>query len=202
LAAQHYFKVSATEEVFLSWVLAGEEAAAGRHLDNVAPCLFGGLTLSFFDGDIPVIRSFPIKHNLWIALVTPRVRVATRDARSVLSRNVSADTYCKGIANAAGVALALSHGDLDLLSFCLHDPYAEPARAPLVPHYYRAKEIALDHGALGFSLSGSGPTVFAACDRLEVANRVCEHVAELYLDIGCSTHIVQVADRGACVLDA
>lgn len=202
LAAQHYFKVSAAEDQLVSWALAGEEAAAGRHLDNIAPCLFGGLTISFFDGQTPVIRSFSVKNTLWMALITPRIRVATRDARAVLSKQVSADVYCRGLANAVGVALALSHGDTDLLSYCLDDPYAEPARAPLIPHFVRAKELALEQGALGFSLSGSGPTVFAACDRLEVASRVCEAVADLYLDVGCGTHVVQVANRGASVLES
>lgn len=201
LAAQHFFKVSASEETLVSWALAGEVAAAGRHLDNIAPCLFGGLTVSFFDGQTPVIRSFIVKNTLWMALVTPRVRVATREARTVLSKQVPASIYCRGVANAVGVALALSHGDTDLLSYCLDDPYAEPARGPLIPQFFRAKELALEQGALGFSLSGSGPTVFAACDRLEVANRVCQSVADLYHEIGCSTHVVQVANRGASVLE-
>ncbi len=197
LGCSHFFKVALTEAEALDMALSGEEAVAGRHLDNLVPCFLGGLTLSFFSQGEAVVRRFDVHPRFWLTIITPRVEVATRSARDVLPQQLSPKVYVEGLSHATGVALALVQGDADLLSYSLKDPYAVPARSHLVPHFQEAESEAHRAGALGLSLSGSGPTLFAFSDSLEVAEKVSEGVASLYFELGCSVHVCQPSACGA-----
>jgi homoserine kinase len=135
-------------------------ASGSVHLDNVAPALLGGLLLITSSG-LP--RSLPFAADLRIVVASPALSLATREARRVLPREVPLALAVAHAENLAGFVHALHTDDRALLRATLRDLLAEPWRADLVPGFREAQAGALGAGALGCSLSGSGPAVFAVC---------------------------------------
>lgn len=178
----------------LEAALAGEEAVAGRHYDNLAPCLHGGLVL-VLPRDPPRLVQVPLKGTWWLALVTPATRLETKKARSVLPSLVDRKVWVAQMANTAALTLALSRGDSELAKHALQDVYAEPARAPLIPSFAEAKSAALKAGALGCSISGAGPTVFALTDSRLKALRCAKAMQRAFGE--ATLHVGQVSKRGA-----
>ncbi|HYW31885.1 MAG TPA: homoserine kinase [Gemmatimonas sp.] len=146
----------------LQAALAAESVVAGRHLDNVASSLMGGV-ICVRGIDPPDVCNVPVRMELWFALAHPAIRVRTADARAVLPASFARETLIAQMGNVASLVAALAAGDHALFGRSLVDVIAEPARAPLVPGFAAAKQAAFESGALGVSLSGSGPTTFAAC---------------------------------------
>lgn len=141
----------------------GERSATGTlHPDNVAPSLLGGIVL-VLQKDPPIVEQLPVPADLWVAVVYPHVEVLTKYARSILSDQVGREAFVGQSARIAGFIAALYRGDLELLGRCLSDEIIEPQRAPLIPDFYAVKHAALLAGALGASISGSGPSVFSLC---------------------------------------
>jgi homoserine kinase len=158
--------LGASREDLLESALAGEEVAAGaRHGDNVAPCLLGGFVLvrSVEAGAPPDVVTLEAPDDLRFVVAHPHVRVATREARDVLPRAVPLADAVRQWANVGALVAALARGDWELLGRSLEDRVAEPVRGPRTPGYDVLKRAALDAGAVGANLSGSGPTVFALC---------------------------------------
>lgn len=138
----------------------GAYSGAG-HLDNVAPSLLGGLRMVVPGRDgRPTARELPWPRDLVFVVVHPEWQLPTAASRAALPGEVSLAGAVGFAGNLAGFVHALHTGDRGLLARCLRDPLAEPYRAPLVPGFPAAKAAALAAGALGFSLSGSGPSVF------------------------------------------
>lgn len=143
--------------------LSAEAQLAGRHLDNIAPSLLGGIVVVRSMDPIDV-ASVPVPERLRLVLVCPSQRLRTAEARAVLPEQVPLETVIHQMAQVAAIVAACHAGDLDLLGRALDDRLAESVRAPLLPGFRRAKQAALDAGALGVSISGAGPTAFAVCD--------------------------------------
>ena len=142
-----------------------ESAASGSvHLDNVAPSLLGGLRLITSGGQA---ESLPFPGGLVLVLFLPRLSLSTRRARSVLPAEVSLSTTVAHAQNLAGLIHALYQGDRELLGKSLQDLLAEPHRAHLVPGFRSVQEAVMAAGALGCSLSGSGPAVFALSEEAD-----------------------------------
>lgn len=179
--------------------LRGEEAASGAaHPDNVAPALFGGFVLVRSLDPIDWVR-VEAPAGVWFALVRPHRTVRTEDARRVLPRQVPLRDAIENCRNAAAVALGVALGDRSLWGRATIDRIAEPARAPLLPGLEEARRAALGAGALGHSISGSGPSLFALCGGPEVARRAAEAMAAVYRRAGtpCDTHVLRPDNRGA-----
>lgn len=175
--------------------LEGESAVAGRHLDNIAPSVVGGLALSRSVDPIDVIK-LPVAADWWIALVTPRVRIQTKDARALLPNETDRATWIQQMANTTALAHAFAIADAALLRRSLDDRYAEPRRAPLIPHFYDVKAAALEAGAFGCSISGSGPTLFAIAEN-EAAARACvEAMRRAFREVESTVHIAAIAKEG------
>jgi homoserine kinase len=175
--------------------LEGESAVAGRHLDNIAPSVVGGLALSRSVDPIDVIK-LPVAADWWIALVTPRVRIQTKDARALLPNECDRATWIQQMANTTALAHAFATADGALLRRALDDRYAEPRRAPLIPHFHDVKKAALDNGAYGCSISGSGPTLFAIAEN-EAAARTCAAAMQrAFGEIESNVHIGAIAKEG------
>lgn len=172
--------------------LEGESAVAGRHLDNIAPSVVGGLALSRSVDPIDVIK-LPVAAEWWIALVTPRVRIQTKDARALLPG--AFDEWIAQMANTTALAHAFAVADGELLRRALDDRYAEPRRAPLIPRFHEVKRAALDAGAFGCSISGSGPTLFAIAAN-EAGARACAAAMERAFGEVASTHVGAIAKEG------
>jgi homoserine kinase len=151
--------------------LDAEEAVAGRHADNVAPALLGGIVLLRAVDPLDLVQ-LPVPPELFVVLVRPDQRMRTADARAVLPREVPRAVALHQAAQVAAMVAALAAGDYALLGRAIDDRIAEPARAGLLPGFAEAKAAALEAGALGSSISGSGPTAFALARGREQAERV------------------------------
>ncbi|HSG40926.1 MAG TPA: homoserine kinase, partial [Thermoanaerobaculia bacterium] len=154
----------------------GEGLVSGSaHLDNVVPSLAGGLRILVpGPGGEPDARPLPWPENLVIAVVSPVFELSTQASRQALPRCFSLADTLAFAQNLAGFILALESDDRGLLRRCLRDILAEPHRAPLVPGFSAAQAAALEAGALGCSLSGSGPALFAVAESPEHGREVAE----------------------------
>lgn len=182
----------------LECALEAEAAVAGRHLDNLAPSLLGGLVLVRTVQPVDVIR-LPVPAALRVVLVHPHQRLGTREARAALPATLPRDLALQQAANIAAMVAGACLGDLALLGRAIDDRIAEPARAPLLPGFVAARRAALDAGALGCSISGAGPTAFAFTDRDDLSVRVAEAMVRAYGDAGVAANakITQVDPAGA-----
>lgn len=159
------------KEKLLRYALIGEKVASGAcHADNIAPCLFGGLTLATLrdtkrasPGDVPEVDvlALPIPEGISCVLLHPHVRVDTKEARKILKKDVSLHDYVTQSSNLARFLAGCYRGDLELIRHSLSDILIEPQRAHLIPGFEAIQQTALEEGALGCSISGSGPSIFA-----------------------------------------
>ncbi|NND59301.1 MAG: homoserine kinase [Gammaproteobacteria bacterium] len=153
--------------------LAGESLASGgrAHADNVAPALLGGLTIAQHAEDRWYMRRLPVPSSLRCVLVHPELEVATRTGRALLADHVPMDQVVEQISATAGFVAGCLADDIELIGRSLRDPIVEPQRAHLVRGFTTVQSAALEQGALGCSLSGSGPSMFAFA-RPEDADRI------------------------------
>ena len=158
----------ATEDL-LSFALAGEAVATGAAtIDNVAPQLLGGLRLAHPDGGTPI--AVPVPKDLQCVVVHPACSIETRQSRRGLNESISLATVTKQAGLLAAFVSACHLGDIDLLSRSLRDVLIEPQRSSGIPGFANVQEAAMKNSALGCSLSGSGPSVFAWCRRSDARN--------------------------------
>jgi homoserine kinase len=167
----------------LAACLGAEERVAGRHLDNIAPSLLGGIVL-IRCMEPPDLVQLPVPDELVVVLVRPAQQMRTADARAVLPRDVSRDVALHQAAQVGALVAALALGDYELLGRAIDDRIAEPARAGLLPGFREAKAAALAAGALGSSISGSGPTAFALTRGPAVGERVAAAMVAAYAAVG------------------
>ena len=142
--------------------IEAEAAVSGRHADNVAPALLGGLILVRSVDPLDIVR-VPLPEGLHITVVTPAFELPTKRARAVLPEMVPLSDLVRNTANIGALISACHSGDLGLLGRCVTDRVVAAARAALVPGAPQVMAAALDCGALGSSISGAGPSVFALC---------------------------------------
>jgi homoserine kinase len=178
--------------------LEAEAAVAGRHLDNVAPALLGGIVLVRSVDPIEVTR-LPVPAGLRIVLAHPAQRLSTAEARRALPSEVSRAVALHQMAQTSAMVAACFTNDLELFGRAIDDRIAEPARAPLLQGFSVAKQAALAAGALGSSISGAGPTMFAVVSGEEMGARVADAIRDAYASAGveCTTRVTQVDERGA-----
>lgn len=161
-----------TKSELLGIALQSEKLACGAaHADNAAPALFGGFLL-IRENNPPDIVELPVPENLYCTIIHPEIEINTADARNILAPNVPLKDAVKQWANTAGLVAGLYRKDLTLISRSMNDYIIEPQRARLIPHFYELKKAALDRGALGCSISGSGPSLFALSNSQEIAQKI------------------------------
>lgn len=178
------------------------------HLDNVAPSLRGGLQLVVpptGDGGSPTARALPWHErfgDLVLAVASPEHELATEESRRALPAAVPLAQAVAFAGNLAAFVLAVERGDRDLLRRCLRDPLAEPHRAPLVPGFRAAQAAALEAGALGCTLSGSGPATFALAEDEDAGRAVAEALRQGFAaaGLGATVRLCRIDPRGARVL--
>ncbi len=182
----------------LECAIEAEATVAGRHADNLAPALYGGISLVRSVTPMDIVR-LPVPDGLHVVLAHPDQRMKTADAREVLPRFISRQTTIQQMANVSAMVAACYTGDLALLGRSLDDQIAEPARGVLLPGFIEAKAAALAEGALGGSISGAGPTSFYLCDSSACADAVAMAVVVAYsrLGIACTARVCRPALLGA-----
>ena len=186
----------------LPFAMEGERAACGSaHADNVAPSLLGGFILIRSYDPLDVI-DLPVPENFFATVVHPQVEVKTEYARSILKKEVLLSDAVTQWGNLAGLVAGLFMSDCDLIGRSLKDVIAEPARSLLIPGFEEVKEKALNCGALGCSISGSGPSVFALSSRRNIAEKAGEEMKEEFekLKIESTVYISEVNKEGARII--
>jgi homoserine kinase len=203
VAANELLGRPAGMDVLLACAMAGESAGCGApHPDNVAPSLHGGFVLAR-SADPPDIVRLPVPEGLSCAVLHPHLSVKTGAARAMLGDTVRLSDAIRQWGNVGALVAALFSRDLGLLARSIEDVVAEPKRAALVPGFHAVKAAALAAGALGCSLSGSGPSVFALAAALEDARRVGDAMQKVFaLESAVETDlwVSPVGTRGARVV--
>ena len=181
-------------EQTITAALEAEATVAGRHLDNIAASVLGGLTLVRSVDPIDVIA---LPSPAWsVALVTPHVRVETKAARAMLPQEWDRKSWTQQMANTAALVHAFATSDSALVRRALDDRYAEPLRATLIPHFHDVKRAAVLAGAFACGISGSGPTIFAIAENDEVAKQCAAAMQAAFAEIASDAHVAPIAREG------
>jgi len=191
-----------TKREMLPFAVLGEQVADGAyHADNVAPSLMGGLVL-IRDNETLDVHRLPSIKGLTLAVVHPSLEILTKDSRSILSDEVSLKQMIKQTGSVGGLVAAMYKGDLELLQRSLQDVVIEPQRAKLIPGFYKVQEAAMTSGALGCSISGAGPSIFAICPNNFVAENAGLAMQQVFkdLNIGSTIFISGINQEGAILI--
>lgn len=203
VAANEVLGRPAPMEILLECAMAGEQAGCGSiHPDNVTPSLYGGFILAR-SAQPPDIVRLPVPDGLACAVLHPRIEIETGAARRLLGDQVALPDAIRQWANVGALVAALYTSDLALLSRALVDHVAEPKRASLVPGLAQIKAAALSAGALGCSLSGSGPSIFALAATLELAQAAGGAMQRAFAHqsaVGADLWVCPVGRQGARVI--
>ncbi len=185
-------------EQLLSYALAGEKyASGGIHADNVAPSLLGGMVFCP-PVLLPQVLSLPVPKGVSAALIHPELQVNTAHARKKLAKGYTLDQWLSQQGYMGGFIAACASGDIELIGKTLKDVIIEPQRKAAVPCFDAVKEAAERGGALGFSLSGSGPSMFALCPDNYAKNiAVAMEQACRGMGIECQSYVSSMSAPGA-----
>jgi homoserine kinase len=186
----------------LKFAMHGEAVASGSvHVDNIAPSLFGGLVLTV-GIDHPRTKQIPVPPSVRCVLAHPHMFLSTREARRVLRKTVDLSDLVWQTANLAGFLSACYTNDLAMLRDAFEDVIIEPQRATLIPGFKAVKQAAMGNGALGCSISGAGPTVFAWAEepyaegvRVAMVEAFAEH------DLATDSWVSAIDTEGARILE-
>ncbi len=191
-----------SKKQLLPFAMAGEASADGAyHADNVGPSLLGGIVFIRSNEELDIAQ-LPVPKNLWAAVVHPDIEILTKVAREILPTTIPIENATQQIGNLGGLICGIIQEDYGMISRSIHDVIAEPQRQKLIPEFYKAKRAALANGALGFSISGAGPSVFALCEGEEIANKVAAAVSKVFSDINLENqmHVSPINQNGVHVI--
>jgi homoserine kinase len=200
VAANHLLGNRFTRQDLVRFAMFGEKVASGvKHADNIAPCIYGGVTLirAIHPLDIVSIEAPP----LHVTVVHPQIEVRTSDARQILKQQVLLKDAIKQWGNIAGLVAGFIKGDYGLIGRSLEDVIIEPVRSILIPGFDEVKRNCKEAGALGGGISGSGPSIFML-SRDEATARAVETVMiAVYEKIGLAyqTHVTTINMEGVKV---
>ena len=183
LAVNELFGAPLSRRDLLVHALAGERAAAGStHADNAAPSLLGGIVLVRGYDPLEVL-DLPVPPSLRVVVVHPHFRVETSKARALLRGfGFPIEQAVANLGNLGAFVAALYRNDLELLGRCIEDRLVEPLRIPLIPGFREVRQAARSAGALGCSISGSGPSIFALADNDVAAARAADAMSAALMD--------------------
>lgn len=190
-----------SNEDLVRFAMFGEKVASGvKHADNIAPCIYGGITLirSIFPLDIISIPA----PDLFVTVVHPQIEVKTADARQILRKEVLLKDAIKQWGNIAGLVAGFIKNDLQLIGRSLEDVIIEPVRSILIPGFDEVKQRSKEAGALGGGISGSGPSIFMLSEEEETALSVENVMKEIYQRIGIPyhTYVTTINHQGVTVI--
>jgi homoserine kinase len=191
-----------SKDDLVRFAMNGEKVASGvKHADNIAPCIFGGVTLvrSIFPLEIVTLPS----PELFVTIVHPQIEVRTADARSILRQKVLLKDAIKQWGNIAGLVAGLMKSDYDLIGRSLEDVIIEPVRSILIPGFDALKLSCKQAGALGGGISGSGPSIFMLSKTEEIAKAVEKEMHELYAEMNLPhhTYVTTINQKGVEIVD-
>jgi len=182
----------------VKFAMQGEKLASEvAHADNVAPALFGGFTLVRSYGPLDII-ALPTPNELFATVIHPQIEVKTSDSRKILKTKITLEKGIQQWGNVGGLVAGLFQSDYDLIGRSLQDHIVEPIRSILIPGFDAIKSNAINAGALGGGISGSGPSIFALSKGGATAKKVAKSMHETYQNIGIpfDIHISKVNTQG------
>jgi homoserine kinase len=183
VAANYLLDNYFSQEDLVRFAMNGEKLASGvKHADNIAPCIYGGVTLirSVFPLDIISLSSPP----LFVTVVHPQIEVKTSDARQILRKEVLLKDAIKQWGNIAGLVTGFLKSDYDLIGRSLEDVIIEPVRSILIPGFDDVKKMSKEAGALGGGISGSGPSIFMLNKDEQTAQQIKTIMEDVYTKLG------------------
>ncbi len=192
-----------TAKELVPFAMKGEELACGYgHADNVAPALMGGFVLIRSYEPLDII-SLPFPEDLHAAIVYPEVDVPTKDARQMIRSKVLLKDAVIQWGNVAGLVSGLFMKDYELIGRSMTDVLVEPTRAILIPDFYVLRQLALNAGAIGFGISGSGPSVFALTRNADEAHKITEQLQNHLkkMAINSLSFVSEVNKKGPIIID-
>ncbi len=191
-----------SDKELVDFAMDGEVVASGaRHADNVAPSVLGGFTLVRQNEPLDVIK-IPTPSELHVVVLHPEIEVKTSDSRAILKKQIQLADAVKQWGNVAGLIAGLFTDDYELIGRSMEDYAVVPTRSLLIPMYDKFKEQAIVNGALGFSISGSGPSVFALCKGDEDAKSVKKVLVETIeqTNLLYNIHVSKVSTEGCRIV--
>ncbi len=191
-----------TAHELINFAMEGEGLASGSvHADNVAPVLLGGITLVRTTDPIDVVQ-LPTPKELTAVIMHPKIELKTVHAREIIKKNVTMEKAIQQWGNLGAFVSALYDEDYDLMSRSLKDEIVEPMRSLLIPEFESLKKASKDVGALGFGISGSGPSVYALTKGVDTAEKVYEAINEIISSIGIDfeIYISKINQQGIKIL--
>ncbi len=197
VAANHLLGNIYSKEDLVRFAMNGEKLASGvKHADNIAPCIYGGVTLirSIFPLDIITLPS----PTLYVTVVHPQIEVKTSDARQILRKEILLKDAIYQWGNIGGLVAGLMKNDIALISRSLEDVIIEPVRSMLIPGFDEVKKKSKAAGALGGGISGSGPSIFMLSENEIIAKQVEVLMIDIYNKIGVDykTYVTTINNEG------
>jgi homoserine kinase len=191
-----------TAHELIAFAMEGEGLASGSaHADNVAPVLMGGITLVRSINPVDVIQ-LPTPKALTAVILHPKIELKTMHAREIIKKNVTMEKAIQQWGNLGAFVSALFNEDYDLMSRSLKDEIVEPMRSLLIPEFESLKKASIDAGALGFGISGSGPSVYALTKGIDSAQKISNAINKVISSIGIDfeIHISKINEQGIKIL--
>lgn len=203
VAANALLPQPCTKLELLKFAMQGEAVASGSlHVDNIAPSLFGGLVLTV-GIDHPRVKQIPVPKGVQAVILHPHMFLSTKQARAILRRTVEMSDFVWQTANLAGFISGCYTNDLDMIHASFDDVVIEPQRQALIPGFPDVRKASMAAGALGCSISGAGPTMFAwALETHALAVRDAMKAEFAKRSIEVDDWIVDINETGARVLPA
>jgi homoserine kinase len=186
----------------VEFAMKGEAIASGsEHADNVAPAILGGITLIRCSKPLDIIK-IESPSELYATVIHPQIELKTSEMRAVLQPMIPLKNAITQWGNLGGLIAGFYTSDYELIGRSLNDVIVEPLRGPFIPKFDLIKKTALENGALGSGISGSGPSIFALSKGIETANRIAETMSVVYKEINLpfEIHISKVNPEGIKII--
>jgi homoserine kinase len=201
VAANHLLGNIFSKEDLVRFAMNGEKLASGvKHADNIAPCIYGSVTLirSIFPLDIIPLSAPP----MFVTVVHPQIEVKTSDARQILRKEIQLKDAIQQWGNIAGLVTGLLKNDYALIGRSLEDVLIEPVRSILIPGFDEVKKRSKEAGALGGGISGSGPSIFMLSEKEQTAKEVEQVMIDIYNKIGIEfkTYVTTMNNEGVKII--
>ena len=191
-----------TRKELVEFAMKGEAIASGsEHADNVAPAILGGITLVRSSAPLDIIK-IESPSELYATVIHPQIELKTSEMRAVLQPMIPLKSAILQWGNLGGLIAGLYTSDYELIGRSLHDEIVEPLRGPFIPKFDVIKKTALENGALGSGISGSGPSIFALSKGIETANRIAKAMFVVYEDMNMpfEIHVSKVNPEGVKII--
>jgi len=192
-----------TPQQLVEFAMEGERLASGNaHADNVAPALLGGFTLVRSYEPLDVLK-LNTPEDLYMTIIHPQIEVKTADSRKVIKSNIPLKKAVTQWGNLGGFITGLYTNDYDLLGRSLTDVIIEPMRSILIPEFKKVKTTAIENGALGAGISGSGPSIFALSKGKATAEKVAKAIEKVYQPTGIvfDIHVAGINAKGITIIN-